>query len=488
MSCWPIVISSSREVSSRQAMTNSGFPSFSPQTRRVRLLAETAFMVDDPRPVEFGHPVDDPRAADPFGARERNVRPPALLADDLEGDVPGHGIDPDPLDRPRGRPHPEADMGPLQGGTGGAGGRKEPLAVPQDHLPIRSHIDDQHHLLLVVRLLGDQDGDIIRPDEPRLDGQDMAVGAGMDRQRKVPRLDIEGAEDGRDEGGDPQRPGVDSQQDMVHGRVADERQFEDRVGGDAALGGDAADEAVQTLDQCPLERFQAVGRVVHDIGDPRHDILAVGDLRVHQRVRGDETPRRKIAQIGGQRGRTHIDGQAVDLIHLLREHGEDFLFHPEDCRDPPVSLTKGAGEFLEGGSVDGRAGKVIALREGGDETVEVSAGVLQIWGGQCHREETYSGIQGDDPIRRLFSDHLPARAALLRHEDLHIVLDRGSAGQAESLRLFPGTDQPGLFRCEWREGIGRRYAAGDVRGNRTDPDPTPSTGLLSAAEGFDTYA
>ena len=217
-------------------------------------------------------------------------------------------------------------------------------------------------------------------------------------------------------------------------------------------------------------------------------ILAVGDLRVHQRVRGDEPPRRKAAQVGGQRGRTHIDGQTVDFVHLLREHGEDFLFHPEGGGDLPVSLPKDGGELLEGGSVDGRAGEVIAFHKGGDETVEVSARVFQVRDRQCHREETYGGIQGDDPLRRLFSHHLPARAALLGDKDPYIIAECGGAGQAESLRLFRGSDQPGLLLGKGGQRIGRRCAALGVRRRRIHPDPALAAGLFPAAEGFDPHA
>ena len=161
-------------------------------------------------------------------------------------------IDPDSLDRSRGRPHSEADMGPFQGRTGGAGGRQQSLAVPQDHLSIRSHVDDQDLLLAAVRFFGNQDGHIVRPDEPGLDGQKMDVGCGMSLQLQFPCLDVEGTADGRREGGDPQRPGIDAQQEMVHDRVADNRQFKDSVGGDAAFGRYVSDQAVKISISAPV--------------------------------------------------------------------------------------------------------------------------------------------------------------------------------------------------------------------------------------------
>ncbi len=165
------------------------------EARRVEVRPETAALVDDPRPVEFGHPVDDPGAADPLGAGDGGLGPPALLADDLEGNLERSGIDPDPLDRPGGRPHAEADVRPLEGGTGGAGCGDELRLVSHDQFAVRPHVDDEDHLLAAVGLLRDQDPHVVRPDETRLDREQMDVGARMDRQAEVARLDVERAVD-----------------------------------------------------------------------------------------------------------------------------------------------------------------------------------------------------------------------------------------------------------------------------------------------------
>jgi len=57
------------------------------EPRRCEIGTETAASVDDACPIEFGHPVDDPGAADPFSAGDPKLRPPALLTDDLERDL-----------------------------------------------------------------------------------------------------------------------------------------------------------------------------------------------------------------------------------------------------------------------------------------------------------------------------------------------------------------------------------------------------------------
>ena len=63
------------------------FPVGQTEPRRCEIGTETAASVDDACPIEFGHPVDDPGAADPFSAGDPKLRPPALLTDDLERDL-----------------------------------------------------------------------------------------------------------------------------------------------------------------------------------------------------------------------------------------------------------------------------------------------------------------------------------------------------------------------------------------------------------------
>ena len=128
---------------------------------------------------------------------------------------------------------------------------------------------------------------------------------------------------------------------------------------------------------------------------------------------------------------------------------------------------------------------MIALREGGDQAVVVSAGSGR--GPQGYREQADGGIQGDNPLRRLFSHHLlPVRLSSgTKICPLSLI---AQAQATESLRLFPGTDQPGLFSVN-----GERESGDDTPPEMSgEPVPTlirgRSAGLFSAAEGFDAYA
>ena len=100
----------------------------------------------------------------------------------------------------------------------------------------------------------------------------------------------------------------------------------------------------------------------------------------------DDLAGRQAAEISGHGGRADIDGEAVDLLHLSRKDGEDLPFHPDGRGDRPVSLPEGAGKAEEGGIVDLRALQAEPLREGRNQPLIVSQGIVQSRGGEGLRE------------------------------------------------------------------------------------------------------
>ena len=288
------------------------------------------------------------------------------------------------------------------------------------------------------------------------------------------------AVDRRRERGDPQGARIDAEEDVVHRRVPDHRDLEDIGGGKSGRRGHGADEAIQAVDDCAPELLQAVG-VVHCIGDPRDHILAVGDLGVHERLGSDDRARSETAEITGDGGRSHVDGQAVGFLHLTGKDGEDFLLQPEGRGYAPVPLSQGAGKLPQGGVVDRGTGEVVPFLESGNEAVVISLRIGQIGGDERYGEQADGGIQGDCPVRCLFSHHLRAPAALLRHEQHDIPAYFGGAGQAEPLRPLLIRDEPGLLVGEGRKmgGVRSRLApdkalAAALFPPQRDSMPTPS--------------
>ncbi len=158
------------------------------------------------------------------------------------------------------------------------------------------------------------------------------------------------------------------------------------------------------------------------------------------------------------------------------------------CGDRPVSLPEGAGKAEEGGIVDLRALQAEPLQKGRNQALIVSEGMVQSRGGKGYSEEADGRVQRDCFFRRLFSHHLLARSALLRHKDQDISPDYCRAGQTDTFRPLFFSDEFALLFGERREMVMKRGNSIPIKGFRLDSDPALPAGLLSAADGLDPHA
>ncbi len=167
--------------------------------------------------------LDDARSADAAGPDllGRVVGLPPLEADDLEAHVERLRVDADALDGARGGPHAELDVGAFEGRAGGARGGQHPRAVAQHELAVGADVEDQQHFVLLVGLFGDDHAYVVRPDEAGLDRQDVQAAAPAELQPDGRGEGIHRALDGGRERRHAQRAGVEAQEQVVHGGVAD---------------------------------------------------------------------------------------------------------------------------------------------------------------------------------------------------------------------------------------------------------------------------
>ena len=373
---------------------------------------------------------------------------------------------------------PKRICSPLQGGSGGAGGGEEPLAVSHDHLPVRAHIDDEDHLIPAIGLLRDQDPHIVRTHETRFDGEDVDIGGGVDLKTEIARLDIQTAVYGGGERGEAERARIDAEKQVVHYRVSNQGDFKDVGRREAVIPGNGPDEMIQTIDDCPPHRLHAV-RMVHHIGDPRNHIIAKSDLGVHERLGADDPAGPETAEISGHGGRAHIDSEAVSLRHLSRKDGEDLPFHPDGSGDRPVPLPESAGKAEEGGIVDLRALQAEPLREGRNEALIISQGILQSGGTRVTTKRRTAGFSEiyfqtplDDPARPF---------GLLRHKDQNISPDGCRAGQTDTFR--PSFSEESALLFGGRPEVVRMGGNPVLLKVPSDPYPALPAALLSAADG-----
>ena len=140
-------------------------------------------------------------------------------------------------------PHTAGDLGPLEGRPRGGGAGQRPIFITQHHFSVGADVDQQRQLLPLVKPGGHQAAHRVAPYEARNIGKNPD-GAGDGQQpprRKFPGLPLLGHIGGRD-----QRPGVNAQQQMVHGRIADHGPPGDLLRGDACLTGNLHRQGIQS--------------------------------------------------------------------------------------------------------------------------------------------------------------------------------------------------------------------------------------------------
>ncbi len=288
-----------------------GFGALPAQPGRLNLRRKTTIRRQHARHEQLGHRLDDSRAAD-AGRQDRPVaqerlafalpalgrglgrrfprggrsvvpgRAPLVAADHLEVDLQRLGVHPDALDGAGRGAHPMPDLRTLERRAGRAGGRAEPLAVPQEQLAVRPHIHDQPDFVGrgLIGPLGQHHRDVVRADVPGLDRQHVRLRAHRQAQPQLPRLDVHGIAHRRAEGRLPQLLRRDVEQDVVHHAVAHQHDVGDRIRRGVGVGRGLDGQLVQCVDHRAVERRQAVLPVVR-VADTAHQVFAVSHLRVH---------------------------------------------------------------------------------------------------------------------------------------------------------------------------------------------------------------
>ncbi len=169
--------------------------------------------------------------------------------------------------------------------------------------------------------------------------QDIRAGAGMGL-----KLELRGANADRAIGGERERRGtqrdrVDPQDEVVHDRVAHDRQLEDLVALDPSRCGEPGQQAVERCAHrsCHLGRPL---RMHHGVRDAAHQVLAEPDLRIHRPVRREDRTVRQVCQVSGDCRRTDIDRHAVCLLVETRPDGADRAAIMHGHGDLPPSALK----------------------------------------------------------------------------------------------------------------------------------------------------
>ena len=384
----------------------------------------------DAREVELGDRLDDPGAADArhVRAREGRLVRPGVVADHAVAGLERLGIDAHALDRAGRGPLAAADLRALEGRARRARGGEEPIAVAEHDLGVRADVDDQVDLVAQVRPLGEDHARGVGADVARDAGQHVGAGAGMDGEAELGRRQPHRLVDRERERRAAELGRVEAEQEVVHDRVADERDLEDVVARDAGvvreLGRElreaAADRARQLLLRAGMH---------HHVGDAAHQVLAEADLRVHLTGRGEHLARVQVAEVAGDRRRADVEGDAVGGVVEAGPDARDHRRVVDGDRDRPAARAQGLLQPRQDVVVAREPAQLPLALERLAQAAEVARRRGEIGLLDLDVVEPDDGVDLDRMGVRLLAHDLPVHLALGRHVDHELALDARRAAE-----------------------------------------------------------
>ena len=272
------------------------------QARRAARLATVDHPVagEDTRQPHLHHRLDDPGTANAGDAlprqcvAESRLVGPEIRADHANPGLQGDRVDPYPFYGAGRSTLAGADLGAFKGRSGRTGAGQQPLVVAEHDFRIGTDVHQQADRPAPVGLLAKHHPSGIGADMTGDTGQQIGYGAWIDLKAKVSGRQVDRLLHRQREGRPAQLHRADAEQQMMHDRVAHERQAKDVLRVDGAVRYGSGHELVDGSAHLPGQ-FIAALRVHHDIGDPAHQVLAKADLRIHHAVRTEHVTTAEVA-------------------------------------------------------------------------------------------------------------------------------------------------------------------------------------------------
>src|SRR6185437_13320159 len=200
------------------------------------LSIDHTVLTDDAREEHLGNHFDDARAADPrdagglHGFLEPRLVGPQVGADDLEARLERRRVDPYALDRARRGALATADLCTLERRAGRARAGEQALPVAQHDLGVGADIDEQRNFLAKVGPLGQYHTGCVSSDMAGYAGQRVRPRTAVQVQADLRGPKLQGFVGREREGRASELHRVDAEQQVMHDRVADQRDLENVVG------------------------------------------------------------------------------------------------------------------------------------------------------------------------------------------------------------------------------------------------------------------
>ena len=249
---------------------------------------------------------------------------------------------------------PARDLRALERRPRGARGGEQAFAVAEHDLGVRPDVDQEAHLVGEVRRLGEHDAGGVRADVAGDARQHVRARSRVHGEAELARGQSQGLVDREGERRAAERRRVDPEQEVVHDRVADERDLEHVRAFDSGARRELGRELREAAADGAGELLLGPG-VQHDVGDAAHEILAEADLRVHLAGRREHVAGREVAEMSGDGGRADVEGDAVGAVVEAGPDRRDRRAVVHGHRDRSVARVQGGLQSRQDGRCRRRA-------------------------------------------------------------------------------------------------------------------------------------
>ena len=405
-----------------------------PRRPRRERAVDDAVLGHDAGQEQLGHDLDDPRAADPGdaglgdGCREGGLVRPGIDADDPEARLERVAVDPDPLDRAGRGALATADLGTLEGRPGRARRGEQPALVAEHDLRVRADVDDERHPVGLVRLLGEDDPGRVGADVAGDARQHVDPGARMGAQAQRGRRGPHGPVGGQRERRAAEWRRIDAEQQVVHDRVAHDRQLEDLDALDAGPHRERGDQPVERLAHGRGHLAGALG-MHHRVRHAAHQVLAKADLRVHHAVAGEDGAIGEVRQVARDRGRPDVDRDAVGRLVETRPDRDDLAAFVDRDGHPVLAGLERRLERPDDLEVRLQPGQLPLALERLEQPGEVAGRRGELGWRDLDVVEADDRVDDERPDVEALAHDLAVDLALGRDVDEHVAADGRGARQ-----------------------------------------------------------
>ena len=307
-----------------------------------------------------------------------------------------------------------------------------------------------------MRAFGEHDPGRVGADMSSDAGQRVDEGAGRNVEAKFARAGFISRVDGQRERRSAELRRIEAKHEMMHDRVADQRDFQDFAALDVGLARGFADLRVHRLAHRARQLLVAA-RIHHDVGNAAHQVFAEADLRVHRPDCGDDLAALKIGEMGGDGGRADINRNAEGALGKARHDGHDVAAFAQSDGDLPLPRAQSLLQTGERREIGGRFSKSPLLAQSLLQAPQIARRLVHVRLGDLDIVEADDRIDLDRMGLGALAHDLPVNLTFGRDVDDEIAAHPGLAAEPSAGRKRAALrGVAGLDRSPWRHMIGAR--------------------------------